>query len=129
MRTVTVKVNGKPVTVKELKVRELRDEILPKFKDLFKDGANTEISSFVTGIEEKLSEIFPELVPVDLEEAYPSEIEALIEGWIKVNFFGVQKLLKPVISWAKTGGFSLPLFLQSRQISPQTSGESTQSGS
>lgn len=109
MRTKTVTVNGKQVVVREHKIKELRGEVLPKILGALEgdDFKNKEVKDLIPVLEQKLAEFFPELSEADIEEAYPSEIEELITVWVDVNFFGVKKLMKPILSLTKLGS-SLP---------------------
>jgi hypothetical protein len=61
------------------------------------------ITEIIPVFEDKLVEFFPELTPADIEESYPSEIEALVEAWIAVNFTGLKKIFKPLLSLAQMG--------------------------
>lgn len=96
-RSQVVTVNGKQITVKELKIRELREEVLPKIDGLFsgEDLKGKEAKDVFHLFEAKLTEFFPELTEADIEESYPSEIEGLIEAWVSVNFTGLRKLYRP----------------------------------
>lgn len=101
-RSKTVTVNGKQIVVKEAKVKELRGEILPKIGPMLDEvlGANkaTDLAGIVPVIEQKLVEFFPDLTEKDLEESYPSEIEALVEAFIEVNFTGIRRVAGPLLS-------------------------------
>jgi len=104
-RNKTVTINGKQVTVREHKIKELREDIIPKlssFMDMQK-LAGKEIKDIIPFFEARLAEFFPEITEADIDEAYPSEIEALLETWIDVNFFGLKKIYKPVLSLAQMG--------------------------
>lgn len=104
-RSQTVTVNGKQVTVKEKTVRELREEVIPQITNALKmdDLAGKEITDVVSLLTEKVAEFFPELTPADVDNAYPSEIEALVEAWINVNFTGVKKIYAPVLRLTQLG--------------------------
>lgn len=104
-RSKTVTVNGKQINVKEYKVRELREDVLPKITDLL-DGeklGSKELPDLVPLLESKLVELFPGLTEADIEESYSSEIEALIEAWVDVNFTGLKKVYRPLLSFAQMG--------------------------
>ena len=102
-RNKTVTVNGKQVTVKEHKIREFRENIIPKLSVAFEaeDLTGKEIKDLIPLLESKLVEIFPEITESDIEESYPSEIEALITAWIDVNFMGLKKIYRPLFAFKK----------------------------
>lgn len=104
-RSQLVTINGKKITVKEFKIRELREDVLPKLSNIVdvKDMEVKETKDLIPVFESKLTEIFPEITEADIEESYPSEIEALIEAWVNVNFTGLKKLYRPVLALAKMG--------------------------
>jgi hypothetical protein len=104
-RNKTVTINGKQVIVREHKIKELRENIIPKlssFMDM-QELAGKEIKDIIPLFEARLADFFPEITEADIDEAYPSEIEALLEAWIDVNFFGLKKIYKPVLSLARMG--------------------------
>ncbi|WP_256846911.1 hypothetical protein [Paenibacillus sp. Pae108] len=109
MRSKTVTVNGKQIVVREHKIKELREEVIPKILGALEneDFKDKEVKDLIPLLEQKLSEFFPGLSEADIEEAYPSEIEELITSWVDVNFFGVKKLMKPLLSLTRLGS-SLP---------------------
>lgn len=104
-RSKVVTVNGKQITVKEYKIKELREDFLPKLASVLdmQELAGKEMKDLVPLFESKLAEFFPELTEADIEESYPSEIEALIEALIEVNFTGLKKIYQPLLSLARAG--------------------------
>lgn len=101
MRTKTVTVNGKTVIINEKKISELK-ALYEGSKDEF-DGLakantvdNAENSLFEILYKEAV-ELFPVLNQDDIDNAYPSELEELIGGFIDVNFFGVKKIGAPLL--------------------------------
>ena len=104
MRNKTVTVNGKQVVLKEKRISELRTEVFPKIMDLLDGGlSNIDVKDILPLLEEKISEIVPELSPEDIDNAYPSELEALIQGFIEVNFSGVKKMVPTLSGLIKVG--------------------------
>jgi hypothetical protein len=106
-RKETITVNGKLVTVKEYRVKEL-EALFNNNKNIL-DGV---ISANSTGdvlaaakgvLYEKIPEIFPELTADDIGDAYPSEIEELIQKFVDVNFFGIKRLAGPLIKIITNG--------------------------
>jgi hypothetical protein len=105
MRTKNVTVNGKQVTVKEAKIKEFKDVILPKVFGML-DGVelkDKQVVDLIPLFSEKVAEFFPELSEADIEESYPSEIEGLIEAYIEVNFSGLKKMAKPLFGLLRSG--------------------------
>lgn len=104
MRQKKVSINGKTVTVSELRVRELRDVVFPKLSSSFEAlDDKDDVTSIVDLITVKIAEIIPGVTEEDIEEAYPSEVEALVEAFIDVNFAGLKKILPPILSFASMG--------------------------
>lgn len=102
-RNKTVTINGKQVTVKEHKIKELREDVIPKLSSFIdmQELTGKDIKDIIPLFEARLAEFFPEITEADIDEAYPSEIENLLETWIDVNFFGLKKIYKPVLSLAR----------------------------
>lgn len=117
MRTETVEINGKKIKVQEKRTRELQAMVEQFKEELFAvemgENAHTAISNGVQFIKSKLTVLFPELTEDDLLDAYPSETEALIEAFIKVNFTGIRKV------WATTLQIS-NLLLKAASIPPKS---------
>lgn len=104
MRSKIVTINGKKVTVKEKRIIELREEIAPKIFGIFDGGLEgLDTADLIPFLEEKVSEIFPELSPEDIDNAFPSELEELIQAFIDVNFGGIKKILPALSGLIKVG--------------------------
>lgn len=103
MRSKTVKINERSITIKEQKISSLKDEMLLKFEPAWKAVTSSDTSQLIDKLGEQMQEIFPELKQVKFEDCYPSEIEAFLEAWIEVNFTGLKRLVGPLLSLAKTG--------------------------
>ena len=96
MRTETVEINGKKIEIKEKRNRELQD-MVKQFKTELSEveigeNANSALMSLFDFLKDKLLVLFPELTDEDLLDAYPSEIESLIEAFVTVNFTGIRKV-------------------------------------
>jgi hypothetical protein len=102
MRTKSVTIAGKNITIREQKIKELKG-LIPKIGTAWGEISKGDITGIVDRLGEQIFEVFPELQGVDVEECYPSELEAFVEVWADVNFFGVKKLLGPLLSLAKLG--------------------------
>lgn len=106
MRTKTVKVAEKNIVIMEKTIGELKQlskDINVDLNNLF----NTElkemktdevVTSIFTLVEAKLTTIFPQLTEADIENAYMSQLEELIEGFIDVNFSGMKKVFSKVMT-------------------------------
>lgn len=103
MRSKTVLINDKSITINEKKIKVLKNEILPKLEPAWQAIAGGDTSELIDKFGEQLQEVFPELKQVDFEECYPSEIEAFVEAWIEVNFTGLKRLVGPLMSLVKMG--------------------------
>jgi hypothetical protein len=91
-----VEIAGKKITVNEQKIKDLEamvDKLGGNLEELwnasdFNQGKN----ALFTVLYSKVTEIFPEVTEKDVQEAYPSELEALVGAFVSVNFSGVKKL-------------------------------------
>lgn len=96
MRKETVNFNGKKIEVVEKRNRELQ-AMVEQFKSELSEleigkNAHSALTAGVQFVKEKLTVLFPEITEDDIMDAYPSEVEALVEAFIKVNFTGVRKV-------------------------------------
>lgn len=104
MRSKIVTVNGKSIKVQEKRIGELEELINNTLGNVKTDDLNNAINkeiNFNTVFEilyDKLTEIFPELTQDDIKNAYPSELENLVQAFIDVNFFGIKKIIPGVMN-------------------------------
>lgn len=102
MRRKEVTVNNKVIVVEEKRVKELKEiaELLKGDIESVVGAKNTEdlISTATSVLGDKLTKIFPTLTTDDIEEAYPSELEELVGGFVEVNFIGAKKVIQPLIA-------------------------------
>ena len=105
MRRQSVKIAGKIVQINELRVSELKALIEKVGADFLKTefgaGQVNYMDASIRFLQDHVSVVFPDLTGEDLENAYPSEIEALVEGFIDVNFFGVRRIAGSVLEFAE----------------------------
>jgi hypothetical protein len=105
MRSKTVQFAGKDITVREYKIKELKelaDKIGTNFDGLIKANDFSDVKNAITEVlEEKLPVIFPGIKKDDIDEAYVSEIEELIQAFVDVNFFGIKKVITPLLKLAQ----------------------------
>lgn len=100
MRTKTIEVANKKIVIEEKRIKDLKElakELNISFDNILKtdlEGKTTidVVDLFVNELEDKITIIFPQLTKEDIEEAYVSEIENLIEGFIDVNFSVLKKV-------------------------------------
>lgn len=101
MRTQLVEFAGKKVTIREKKIKELKalgTTLGVDFKNVFEANEPKDVIEVVTALlGEKLPEIFPELTESDIDEAYMSEVEGLVQGFVDVNFLGLKKAIIPML--------------------------------
>jgi hypothetical protein len=96
-RTKEISINEKTVELKEFRVKEL-EALIDEFKDDFESLTSIKTSEdFKKNISVLLRERLPKLLPgvsvEDIENAYPSEIETALDGFVEVNFTGLRRLL------------------------------------
>lgn len=96
-RSRKVTINEKEYEVKELRVKEMKDRIYPIVSGLFDKEQLSELDKLDVGavavkLQTKLTEIFPGITEEDIDNAYPSELEELIQAFLDVNFQGLKKV-------------------------------------
>jgi hypothetical protein len=103
MRTENVTVAGIAVTVRERKIKELKELAITLGinQDLMKLAPSAMYDKVKDLFYNQVSVIFPELKGTDLEEAYPSELENLVNAFLDVNFTGAKKVAIPLLSLAQ----------------------------
>lgn len=105
MRTKQIEIANKKIVITEKTIGELKQlskDLSVDLHDFFKvdiDGKTTnDIASLMFEmLESKLIHIFPQLNQGDIDNAYPSQLEELIEGFVEVNFYGVKKVFSKAI--------------------------------
>ena len=108
MRNKVVKFGDKEILVVEKKIKELKQlskDISVSFNDLLKTNLDNKTTDDIFNIifeqlEDKITIIFPQLTVEDIENAYISEIEALLIAFIEVNFIGAKKVISQVMKLA-----------------------------
>lgn len=98
MRTKNVNIAGKDIVIREMKIKDIKENLLPKLEPAWGVITSGDVTSLVDNLGSQIAEIFPELRGVDIDECYPSEIETFMEAWIDVNFTGLKRLFGPVLS-------------------------------
>ena len=108
MRNKTVEFAGKKIRVEEKRIGELEKivaELFPESKGNIQKidlGKLLEQAGFDL-LYKKLPVIFPDITEEDVKNAYMSELEALIEVFVEVNFHGLKRLIKPLMNLIQAG--------------------------
>jgi len=108
MRNKVVSFAGKEIRVEEKKIGELEKIVADIFPESKGNIQKVDLGKILeqTGFDllyKKLPLIFPELTKDDVKNAYMSEIEALVEAFIDVNFQGIKRLIGPLMSLIQAG--------------------------
>jgi hypothetical protein len=108
MRNKAVTIAGKTIDVQERRIGELKALITNLFPG--SGGKLSEVDPsklFELDVDDvlskKLPELFPGLTAEDIDNAYMSELEALFEAFVDVNFFGLKRLVTPLMNLAQAG--------------------------
>ena len=108
MRNKTVEFAGKKIRVEEKRIGELEKivaELFPESKGNIQKidlGKLLEQAGFDL-LYKKLPVIFPDITKDDIKNAYMSELEALIEVFVEVNFHGIKRLVGPLMNLIQAG--------------------------
>jgi len=108
MRNKTVEFAGKKIRVEEKRIGELEKivaELFPESKGNIQKidlGKLLEQAGFDL-LYKKLPVIFPDITEEDVKNAYMSELEALIEVFVEVNFHGLKRLVRPLMNLIQAG--------------------------
>lgn len=103
MRTDKVTIGGKEIIIREKLIKELKQDIFPKIEPAWQLILQGKVATIADTLADQLQAIFPELNNVDLDECYPSEIEAFMEAWVDVNFIGLKRIAQPLMSLMMRG--------------------------
>lgn len=106
-RNKTVSVNGKDIIVQEKRIKELEGLVNKLFPGAKGKIANIDIEKAIDRIGfdllyKEFPDIFTGLTKEDIQNAYPSELEELVEAFIDVNFTGIKRLVAPLMSLIQT---------------------------
>ncbi|MFO7253128.1 MAG: hypothetical protein DIU60_020510 [Actinomycetes bacterium] len=107
-RTKSVTFGGRKIRVEERRIGELEKLIADLFPESGGDVSKIELDKLLGQfgfglLYEKIPVIFPDITAEDVKNAYPSELEALVEAFIEVNFTGLKRLLAPILTFAQAG--------------------------
>lgn len=90
MLSKDIVINGKTFKVNEKRNKEIKQLIDKYSAELSKIQVGSNVGGIFSGInsfiEGKLIELIPGVKAIDLEEAYPSEVDAAIDAIVTLNF-------------------------------------------
>ena len=101
MRTKIVKVANKEILIQEKTIGEIKklvNELNMDFSKLMETEINKEgfLNNVFGILQDKIEVIFPQLKDIDMDNVYISELEALIDGFLEVNFLMMKKVFMKV---------------------------------
>ena len=108
MRNKTVEFAGKKIRVEEKRIGELEKIIADLFPESKGNIQKVDLGKLLEQADfdllyKKLPIIFPDITKDDVKNAYMSELEALMEAFVDVNFFGLKKLIQPMLKMVQAG--------------------------
>ena len=108
MRNKTVDFAGKKIRVEEKRIGELEKIIADLFPESKGNIQKVDLGKLLEQADfdllyKKLPIIFPDITKDDVKNAYMSELEALVEAFVDVNFFGLKKLIQPMLKMVQAG--------------------------
>ena len=101
MRTKIVKVASKDILIQEKTIGEIK-KIVTDLNIDFSRLMETEIDkdNFLNEVllilQDRIEILFPQLKDVDMDNVYISELEALVDGFLEVNFLMLKKVFMKV---------------------------------
>lgn len=101
MRTKIVKVASKDILIQEKTIGEIK-KIVTDLNIDFSRLMETEIdkdnflNEVLLIIQDRIEILFPQLKDVDMDNVYISELEALVDGFLEVNFLMLKKVFMKV---------------------------------
>ncbi len=108
MRNKTVDFAGKKIRIMEKRIGELENIVAELFPESKGNLSKIDLSKLLeqAGFDllyKKLPVIIPDITKDDVKDAYMSEIEALVEAFIDVNFTGIKRLINPLMNLIQAG--------------------------
>jgi hypothetical protein len=100
MRVREITFTGKKITLREKRIKELKSlyaELNINFDGIFKTEAKDLVDTLINILGDKINLIAEGITKEDIEEAYPSDLEELIGAFIDINFFGLKKVISPLL--------------------------------
>jgi Ca2+-binding EF-hand superfamily protein len=108
MRNKTVEFAGKKIRVEEKRIGELEKIVAELFPESKGNIQKVDLSKLLeqAGFDllyEKLPIIIPDITKDDVKNSYMSELEALVEAFVDVNFTGIKRLVGPLMNLIQAG--------------------------
>ena len=108
MRDKTVEFAGKKIRVEEKRIGELEKIVADLFPESKGNIQKVDLNKILEQVGfdllyEKLPIIIPDITKDDVKNAYMSELEALVEAFIDVNFTGIKRLVGPLMNMVQAG--------------------------
>ena len=97
MRTKIVKVADKDILIQEKTIGEIKrivNELNVDFSKLMQTELEKDnfLNEVLLIIQDRIEILFPQLKDIDMDNVYISELEALIDGFLEVNFSMMKKV-------------------------------------
>ena len=101
MRTKIVKVANKDILIQEKTIGEIKkivNDLSIDFSKLMQTEIEKEnfLNEVLLIIQDRIEILFPQLKDIDMDNVYISELEALIDGFLEVNFSMMKKVFMKV---------------------------------
>jgi len=108
LRNKTIAFAGKKLRIEESRIGELEEIVARLFPDSKGNIAKINLDDLMNQVGfdllyDKIPIIFPDITDEDVKNAYPSELEALLEAFVDVNFTGVKRLIGPLMNLMQIG--------------------------
>lgn len=106
-RKIDVTVNEKTIKIEEKRVFELEAMFEDMKQELQEVQLGNDMGSALAAAvgfgKDKILAQFPQLTEDDLHNAYPSELEAVVEGFLEVNFSMLRRFSGKLMGLAQFG--------------------------
>ena len=108
MRNKTVEFAGKKIRVEERRLIELERLVAELFPESKGNIQKINLNKLLEQVNfdllyKKIPKLVPDVTEDDVKQAYLSEIEALVEAFIDVNFSGIKRLVGPLMNLIQAG--------------------------
>lgn len=108
MRDETITFAGKELRVEEKKIGDIEKIVATLFPESKGNLRKVKLDKLLEEADfdllyKKLPLIFPDITKDDVKNAYMSELEALLEAFISVNFHGIRRMVGPMMTLIQAG--------------------------
>lgn len=104
-RSKEVEIAGRKFTVNERTIKELEAigvKISGSMEKALKASSGSEIMDALRNLlYEQIPLLFEDISEEDIKEAYPSELEKLVEAFIDLHFFALKRLVPTLVALAQ----------------------------